>query len=75
MSVRRINKVKRELRIVLIALNIRKIVTQRAKNNQITNEKGNFYIISIEIAFFNTCSRSLCLRGIFNRKYLRTKIN
>ena len=52
MSVRGINKVKRELRIVLIALNIRKIVTQRAKNNQITNEKGNFYIISIEIAFF-----------------------
>jgi len=51
MSVRGINKVKRELGFVLMALNIRKVVAQRANYNQNNNEKGNFYIISIEIAF------------------------
>jgi transposase len=51
MSVRGINKVKSELGFVLMALNIRKVVAQRANYNQNNNEKGNFYIISIEIAF------------------------
>ena len=34
MSVQGINKVKRELGFVLMALNIRKVTAQRAKNNQ-----------------------------------------
>ena len=34
MSVRGINKVKRELGFVLMALNIRKVTAQRAENNQ-----------------------------------------
>ena len=50
MSVRGLNKVKRELGFVLMALNIRKVVAQRAENNQFI--KDNFYIISIEIVFF-----------------------
>ena len=33
MSVRGLNKVKRELGFVLMALNIRKVVAQRAENN------------------------------------------
>jgi len=53
MSVRGINKVKRELGFVLMTLNIRKVVAQRANYNQNNNEKGNFYIISIEIDFFH----------------------
>ena len=57
MSVRGLNKVKRELGFVLMALNIRKVVAQRAENNQ-KFIKRNFYIISIEIVFF--ISRTLC---------------
>ena len=34
MSVRGLNKVKRELGFVLMALNIRKVVAQRVENNQ-----------------------------------------
>ena len=34
LSVRGLNKVKRELGFVLMALNIRKVVAQRAENNQ-----------------------------------------
>ena len=52
MSVRGLNKVKRELGFVLMALNIRKVVAQRAENNQ-KFIKDNFYIISIEIVFFH----------------------
>ena len=51
MSVRGINKAKRELGFVLMALNIRKVTAQRAENNQ-KIIKDNFYIISIEIVFF-----------------------
>ncbi|EJE20294.1 hypothetical protein HMPREF9976_12204 [Staphylococcus epidermidis NIHLM003] len=39
MSVRGINKVKRELGFVLMALNIRKVTAQRAENNQKNNKK------------------------------------
>ena len=63
MSVRGLNKVKRELGFVLMALNIRKVVAQRAENNQ-KFIKDNFYIISIEIVFFtikNFMSRTLLL--------------
>ena len=45
MSVREINKAKRELEFVLMALNIRKVTVQRAKNNQ--NYKRQF------LYFFN----------------------
>ena len=51
MSVRGINKAKRELGFVLMALNIRKVTAQRAENNQKNYKKDNFYIISIEIVF------------------------
>ena len=50
---------------VLMALNIRKVVAQRAKNNQKIYKKDNFYMISIEIVFFhlsrNFMSRTLIL--------------
>ena len=55
---RGLNKVKRELGFVLMALNIRKVVAQRAENNQ-KFIKDNFYIISIEIVFFHY-PRTLC---------------
>ncbi|EJE15864.1 hypothetical protein HMPREF9980_05119 [Staphylococcus epidermidis NIHLM031] len=51
MSVRGINKAKRELGFVLMALNIRKVTAQRAENNQKIYNKDNFCIISIEIVF------------------------
>ena len=57
MSVRGINKAKRELGFVLMALNIRKVTAQRAENNQ-KIIKDNFYIISIEIVF--SLSDTLC---------------
>ena len=52
MSVRGIDKAKRELGFVLMALNIRKVTAQRAENHQKNYKKDNFYIISIEIVFF-----------------------
>ena len=52
MSVRGINKGKREIGYVLIALNIRKIAAQRAKYGLNNYKKDSFYIISIEIVFF-----------------------
>ena len=68
MSVRGLNKVKRELGFVLMALNIRKVVAQRAENNQ-KFIKDNFYIISIEIVFF-TYPRTLCPGLYFSRVYV-----
>jgi len=53
MSVRGINKVKRELGFVLMALNIRKIVAQRATKFYKNKENVNFYIISIEIDVYS----------------------
>ena len=47
----RIDKAKRELGFVLMALNIRKVTAQRTENNQKNYKKDNFYIISIEIVF------------------------
>ena len=43
MSVRGINKVKRELGFVLMALNIRKVTAQRAENNQIIKKRQFLY--------------------------------
>ena len=65
MSVRGLNKVKRELGFVLMALNIRKVVAQRAENNQ-KFIKDNFYIISIEIVFFTI--QELYVPDSFNLK-------
>src|SRR5699024_1988807 len=65
MSVRGINKVKRELGFVLMALNIRKVVAQRANYNQNNNEKGNLYIISIEIAFSHLSKNFMSRPQIF----------
>jgi hypothetical protein len=53
MSVRGINKVKRELVFVLMALSIRKVAAQRAAYDQNNYKKGNCYIISIAIVFFH----------------------
>ena len=44
MSVRNVTKVKRELGFVLMALNIRKVTAQRAKNNQKNNKKRQFLL-------------------------------
>ena len=51
MSVREINKAKRELEFVLMALNIRKVTVQRAKIIKII--KRQFLYFSIEIVFIN----------------------
>ena len=71
MSVRGINKAKRELEFVLMALNIRKVTAQRAENHQKNYKKDNFYIISIEIVFiylsWNFMSQAHFLRLV---KYL-----
>lgn len=49
MSVRGINKAKRELGFVLMALNIRKVTAQRAKNNQ---KRQFLYYFSRNCLFF-----------------------
>ena len=70
MSVRGINKAKRELGFVLMALNIRKVTAQRAENNQ-NYKKDNFYIISIEIVFFtylDTLCPGLLLFSVYSLK-------
>lgn len=52
MSVRGINKVKRELGFVLMALNIRKIAAQRAVHYKIHIKKADFYqIINRKLLF------------------------
>ncbi len=55
MSVRGINKVKRELGFVLMALNIRKIAAQRAVHYKIHIKKADFY----QIIFITCIKRSL----------------
>ena len=75
MSVRGINKVKRELGFVLMALNIRKIVAQRATKFYKNKENVNFYIISIEIDVYSFNQKCLC-PGLFlyNIKICKTVI-
>ena len=65
MSVRGINKAKRELGFVLMALNIRKVTAQRAENNQKNYKKDNFYIISIEIVFIYLSWNFMCWALVF----------
>ena len=48
-----------------MALNIRKVTAQRAKNNHKNYKKDNFYIISIEIVFFHL-SRYFMSRTLLN---------
>ncbi|MCC2094941.1 hypothetical protein KRP63_11920, partial [Staphylococcus haemolyticus] len=60
--------------IVLMALNIRKVVAQRAENNQKIYKKDNFYIISIEIVFFSLI-QELYVPDSSNTSLFRNVIN
>ena len=63
MSVRGLNKVKRELGFVLMALNIRKVVAQRAENNQKFIKRQFLYYFNRNCLFSlskNFMSRTLC---------------
>ena len=62
MSVRGLNKVKRELGFVLMALNIRKVVAQRAENNQKFIKRQFLYYFNRNCLF--SLSRTLC-PGLF----------
>ena len=57
MSVRGLNKVKRELGFVLMALNIRKVVAQRVENNQKFIKRQFLYYFNRNCLFL---SRTLC---------------
>ena len=64
MSVRGLNKVKRELGFVLMALNIRKVVAQRAENNQKFIKRQFLYYFNRNCLFHlskNFMSRTLSL--------------
>ena len=63
MSVRGINKAKRELGFVLMALNIRKVTAQRAENNQ--NYKRQFLYYFNRNCLFHL-SRYFMSRTLFN---------
>ena len=62
MSVRGLNKVKRELGFVLMALNIRKVVAQRAENNKKFIKRQFLYYFNRNCLFTikNFMSRTLC---------------
>ncbi|MGZ9549407.1 IS5/IS1182 family transposase, partial [Staphylococcus epidermidis] len=45
---------------------IRKVVAQRAENNQKIYKKDNFYIISIEIVFFSLIQELYVPDSVFN---------
>ena len=62
MSVRGLNKVKRELGFVLMALNIRKVIAQRAENNQKFIKRQFLYYFNRNCLFH--LSRTLC-PGLF----------
>ena len=61
MSVRGLNKVKRELGFVLMALNIRKVVAQRVENNQKFIKRQFLYYFNRNCLFLikNFMSRTL----------------
>ena len=71
MSVRGLNKVKRELGFVLMALNIRKVVAQRAENNQKFIKRQFLYYFNRNCLF--SLSRTLCPGLLTN--YLLEDIN
>ena len=67
MSVRGLNKVKRELGFVLMALNIRKVVAQRAENNQKFIKRQFLYYFNRNCLFHlskNFMSRTLYITNI-----------
>ena len=70
MSVRGLNKVKRELGFVLMALNIRKVVAQRAENNQKFIKRQFLYYFNRNCLFY---PRTLCPGLLTN--YLLEDIN
>ena len=77
MSVRGLNKVKRELGFVLMALNIRKVVAQRAENNQKFIKRQFLYYFNRNCLFHlskNFMSRTLFIKlnkGIIEFIYLK----
>ena len=58
MSVRGLNKVKRELGFVLMALNIRKVVAQRAENNQKFIKRQFLYYFNRNCLFGSMSNRT-----------------
>ena len=73
MSVRGIHKVKRELGFVLMALNIRKIVAQRATQVYENEENGNFHLVSLEITIFSLI-RDVYVPGSFLTKFFQFQL-
>ena len=63
MSVRGLNKVKRELGFVLMALNIRKVVAQRAENNQKFIKRQFLYYFNRNCLF--SLSKNFMSRTLF----------
>ena len=68
MSVRGLNKVKRELGFVLMALNIRKVVAQRAENNQKFIKRQFLYYFNRNCLFTikNFMSRTLYITNVLS---------
>ena len=69
MSVRGLNKVKRELGFVLMALNIRKVVAQRAENNQNFIKRQFLYYFNRNCLFHlskNFMSRTLYITNVLS---------
>ena len=64
MSVRGLNKVKRELGFVLMALNIRKVVAQRAENNQKFIKRQFLYYFNRNCLFH--LSKNFMSRTLYN---------
>ena len=69
MSVRGLNKVKRELGFVLMALNIRKVVAQRAENNQKFIKRQFLYYFNRNCLFSIKNFMSRTLKGF--HRYLK----
>ncbi|OMP94043.1 hypothetical protein BWO36_05120, partial [Staphylococcus haemolyticus] len=53
---------------------IRKVVAQRAENNQKIYKKDNFYIISIEIVFFSLIQELYVPDSLFKMFRIKLKL-
>ena len=73
MSVRGLNKVKRELGFVLMALNIRKVVAQRAENNQKFIKRQFLYYFNRNCLFH--LSKNFMSRTLFMRLIIKSDTN
>ena len=76
MSVRGLNKVKRELGFVLMALNIRKVVAQRAENNQKFIKRQFLYYFNRNCLFHlskNFMSRTLFIKTLLTYLSISSK--